>query len=141
MRDGIWRPEPPADEKALAALREQAGIRLPAAYLEQLAASNGGEGDLGVDPGWISFWPAETVVTSNVDYAVAEFLPGFFGFASNGGGELLAFDVRGGEPYSIVMVPFVPMDIEHAVPIASSFDELRNLIGAACDDGSGLDEG
>jgi hypothetical protein len=89
-------------------LRDGAGTVLPASYFEQLAVSNGGEGDLGVQPGWISFWPAEKVVSWNARYRVPEFLPGFFGFAS-GGGELLAFDVRRQEPFPIVMVPFIPM--------------------------------
>ncbi len=58
-----------------------------------------------------------------------EFLPGFFGFASSGGGELLAFDLRKGAPYHIVMLPFVPMDADEAIEIASSFETLREKIG------------
>jgi hypothetical protein len=121
----------------LLALREQASVKLPATYLEQLAVSNGGEGDLGVDPGWISFWPAEEVVKLNDRYCVPADLPGFFGFASNGGGELLAFDTRGGEPFPIVTVPFIPMDPREAVKIAGSFDEMRDVIGRARDDAAG----
>jgi hypothetical protein len=134
MRDGIWRPAPPADETALVALRQQARVRLPAAYLAQLATSNGGEGDLGVQPGWISFWPAEEVMALNQGYSLSEFLPGLFGFASNGGGELVAFDARGDEPFSIVVVPFIPMDVREAVQIARSFEDLRGLIGKESDD-------
>ena len=104
---------------------------LPGSYLAQLAASNGGEGELGVEPGWISFWPAEEVVGLNATYRIAELLPGFFGFGSDGGGELLAFDVRSQEPFPVVMVPFIPMDAEEAVQIVRSFDELRPLIGNA----------
>jgi hypothetical protein len=134
MSNGIWRPEPPASQRALAALREQAPVRLPAAYFDHLTSSNGGEGDLGVEPGWIAFWPAEEVISLNTEYSIAELLPGFFGFGSNGGGELLAFDIRGGEPYPVVMVPFVPMDSRKAVQIAGSFVELRGLIGRPCDE-------
>jgi len=54
---------------------------------------------------------------------------GFFGFGSNGGGELLAFDLRDGEPYPIVIVPLIPLDPNEAIQIARSFDELRELIG------------
>ena len=104
-------------------------MRLPQSYFDQLAASNGGEGDLGVEPGWIAFWPAEEVLESNAAYSLAEFLPGFFGFGSNGGGELLAFDVRAQEPYPIVMVPFIPLEAREAVQIARSFEELREFIG------------
>lgn len=102
---------------------------LPSAYLTMLGESNGGEGDLGVDPGWIVLWPAEDVLSNHANYCVAEALPGFLGFASNGGGELLAFDLRGGEPYPIVMIPFLPMEAAEAVQIASSFEELRELMG------------
>jgi hypothetical protein len=94
-----------------------------------LAESNGGEGDLGVAPGWIAFWSAEDVLSHNAGYLVAETLPGFFGFGSSGGGELLAFDVRRGEPYAIVMVPFIPMQAKYAVQVAGSFEELRKHIG------------
>jgi hypothetical protein len=104
-------------------------VNLPATYFAQLAASNGGEGDLGVDPGWVAFWPAEDVAASNAEYSIAESLPGFFGFGSNGGGELLAFDLRGDEPYPVVMVPFVPMDPRDAVQVARSFDDFQALIG------------
>ncbi len=113
----------------MAQLRQQAPVPLSSAYFSQLAASNGGEGDLGVEPGWIALWPAEEVLSLNAAYELTKLLPGFFGFGSNGGGELLAFDLRSGEPYPIVTVPFIPMDLQEAVTIASSFEELRNLIG------------
>jgi SMI1 / KNR4 family (SUKH-1) len=132
MTDGIWRPAPPADEAALARLQEQTVVRLPVGYLDQLATSNGGEGDLAVEPGWIWFWPAEEVVALNASYCLGEFLPGFFGFGSNGGGELLAFDTRAGEPFAVVMVPFIPLEAQEARQIARSFDELRSLIGKSC---------
>jgi hypothetical protein len=129
VSESIWRPQPPASEAALAALRNQAPPRLPEGYLQQLANSNGGEGDLGVNPGWIQFWPAENVISFNAGYEIGKWLPGFFGFGSNGGGELLAFDLREGEPYPIVMVPFIGMDHTEAIRISTSFDELRELIG------------
>jgi hypothetical protein len=53
---------------------------------------------------------------------------------ANGGRELLAFDVRSQEPFPIVRVPVIPMDVHEAVQIARSFDELSDLIGKVCDD-------
>lgn len=134
METGIWRPASPAEERVLAALRNQAKVRLPAAYLAHLALSNGGEGDLGVEPGWIAFWPAEQVIEYNDVYCIPECLSGFFGFASNGGGELLAFDARGPEPFPIVRVPFIPMDSKETVRIACSFEEMQALIGKVAAD-------
>ncbi len=129
MTQGVWLPVDPASEVALERLQEKGPLRLPPEYIDQLAASDGGEGDLGVQPGWIVLWPADEVLAHNAGYSVSEFLPGFFGFGSNGGGELLAFDIRGSEPYPIVMVPVIPMEVGEAVRIASSFGELRNQIG------------
>jgi hypothetical protein len=102
---------------------------LPVAYLDQLAASNGREGDLGVEPGWIVIWPAEQVIHHNAHYSIQESLPGFFGFGSSGGGELLAFDMRGGEPCRVAIVPFIGMQVEDAIQIARSFEQLRAMIG------------
>jgi hypothetical protein len=130
--EGNWRPDPPASEESLARLRQQAPVPLPESYFAQLATSNGGEGSLAThEAGWIMFWRAEQVVSHNADYQIATYLPGFFGFGSSGGGELLAFDLRQGEPYRIVSIPFIPMDARHAIEIAGSFDELRPLIGRA----------
>ena len=132
MRNGVWRPAR-AEPDGLAALREHTGGSLPAGYVDQIAVSNAGEGDLPVEPGWISFWPAEEVVASNAGCRIPELLPGFLAFASSGGGELLAFDLRGGEPVAVVMVPFIPMDAREAVRVADSFDDLRALIGKTRD--------
>lgn len=62
-----------------------------------------------MDPGWFQLWPAEKVIEYNNSYKVAENVPGFFGFGSSGGGEMLAFDMRGGKPRKVVMIPFIVM--------------------------------
>jgi hypothetical protein len=87
----IWRRGTPADPAVVDALaRRHPG--LPAAYLAFLRVEDGSEGDLAVEPGWIRLWPAAEVEESNDGYEVAKWLPGFVGFGSNGGGELLVFD-------------------------------------------------
>src|SRR4051794_23741397 len=83
---------PPASPAVLRDLASASPIALPEEYLALLGFSNGGEGNLGVEPGWFVLWPAEEVLVSNREFGVPELLPGFFGFGSNGGGELLAFD-------------------------------------------------
>jgi hypothetical protein len=98
---------------------------LPADYLAFLRLSNGGEGELGVEPGWFQLWPAEEVASLNRDYAVAEFLPAHIGFGSDGGGELLAFAPQG----EVVAVPFIPMDASEARVLATSFRQLAALFG------------
>lgn len=126
--DGSWRSEPGASEGALDGLRRASPIPLPESYVGYLRTSNGGEGEIAVDPGWIVFWRAEEVLENNNGYEVEKCVPGLFGFGSNGGGDLLAFDTRGGAPYPIVTVPFVGMEPEQAVMIATDFEDLLRHI-------------
>ncbi len=104
-----WRRVSPASPAALDGLIAGAGVELPEDYLAFLRLSNGGEGALGVDPGWFQIWPVEQVLQHQHGYKTDEFIPGFFGFGSSGGGELLAFDARVGKPWPVVMIPFIPM--------------------------------
>jgi hypothetical protein len=119
-----WKREPPADADTLAHLL--GGLPgLPADYLAFLALSGGGEGELGIEPGWFQLWPAAEVARLNLAYKLAECLPGYTGFGSSGGGELLAFGPKG----AVVMVPFVPMDASEAIEIASTFTDLARAFG------------
>ena len=125
----IWRPVEPAPKGVVEALAVAASIPLPAAYLEFLRRCNGGEGDFAAQPLWISFWPAEQVLELNRGYEIDRYFPRFFGFASNGGGELLAFDTRDGEPYPVVMIPFIPLDVEESIVVAADFDDVLSRAG------------
>ena len=122
--DALWMREPPAEPAVLAALAA-ALPAVPADYLAFLALSAGGEGDLGVDPGWFSLWPAAEVAALHAAYEIPTYLPGYTGFGSNGGDELLAFAPDG----RVVMVPFVPMDAADAVEIAPTFTDLVRAFG------------
>jgi hypothetical protein len=130
---GIWRPDPPAPLAALERLSREARITLPQTYLELLAISNGGEGDLAIEPGWVALWPVESVLELNQQYELASFVPGLFGIGSNGGGELIALDARHGVPFPVVCLPFIPLNFADALVVASSFDEFVPLIGASVD--------
>jgi hypothetical protein len=95
-----WQHMPsPADLAVVARLADTAPVLLPAEYLALLRLHDGGEGELGAEPGWFQLWPAAEVLAANRDYQLPEFLPGFFGFGSSGGGELLALDCRGPLPW------------------------------------------
>jgi hypothetical protein len=85
-----------------------------------------GEGELGVEPGWAQVWPAEKVIELNELYRVADNLPDFVAFGSNGGGELFAFDQRS---WHVYMIPFIPMAADDAVEIATDFAALSNQFG------------
>lgn len=73
-----------------------------------------------MEPGWFQLWSPAEVEQLNRDYQVSESAPGFFGFGSSGGGELLAFDSAGG----IVMLPMVGMSPHDARPVADSWSEF-----------------
>ena len=128
-RKAKWDREPPASEEAVKDLVEQSGLELPEDYLAFLRFSNGGEGHINIQPGWFRIWPAEEVIESNEDYELSENVPGFFGFGSSGGGELLAFDLRGAKPWPVVMIPFDVLEEDFAIKIAADFLAFADAIG------------
>src|SRR5262249_38342415 len=132
-REPGWTKSPAAQPTVIAELVKHALVPLPAEYLDFLTESNGGEGELGRQPGWFVLWRAEDVIEFNQGYEVASNIPGHVGFGSSGGGELFAFDTRAGQPYPIVTVPFIPMNLAEARPVAASFSEFRTLLGKVWD--------
>ncbi|OJW08347.1 MAG: hypothetical protein BGO49_13185 [Planctomycetales bacterium 71-10] len=126
-----WYRRPAADPKAITALIASGPIEWPKEYLDLLEISNGGEGPLAVDPGWFSLWTAEEVLQLNLDYQVERGAPGFVGFGSDGGPELLAFNARRGPPYRVVMIPFGDIAIEEARPVAKDFASFLKAAGRA----------
>lgn len=129
LTDADWMKKEPATSAELQELVKNAITGLPEEYLAFLAYSDGGEGKIILDAGWFQIWPSSEVLDQNKGYEIDKNLPGFFGFGSNGGGELLAFDTHKGEKWKIVMVPFVPMSAEEAVVIADNFEEFIRAIG------------
>ncbi len=129
MGEQTWTRQPPADPCELTDLTQASPVPLPTSYLELLKSSNGGSGDLGRQPGWFILWSASEVMPQNVAYKVQAQVPGFIGIGTNGGGELLAFDMRHGEPYPVVSIPFIPMQAQDVLRIADSFEEFRSLMG------------
>ena len=79
------------------------------------------EGGLTVDPGWFQLWPEGQLDELNAAYEVHHFAPSHYGFGSNGGGELLAFNQEG----RIVMIPFVGDGEADAWLVADSWREFE----------------
>jgi len=134
IRDGLtgWTIRPPgASPEVVGQLSKESPVSLPGEYLSLLRFSNGGEGKLAVEPGWFVFWKAEDVIANNLGYHLPECLPGFFGFGSNGGGELLAFDTRSRKPWPVVMVPFNPLDAAESIVMAPNFTAFLKSLGHA----------
>src|SRR5262249_26030926 len=64
-----WTHVPgPADPADVAEFSARAPIPLPAEYLALLRLHDGGEGELGADPGWFCLWPTAEVLTNNQEY-------------------------------------------------------------------------
>ena len=57
-------------------------------------------------------------------YKTAEYVPGYIGFGSSGGGELFAFD----KSFRIVMIPFIPMNEDEAILLAESWEVFEKAI-------------
>jgi hypothetical protein len=95
-------------------------MTLPEEYARYYAGDAPKEGGLSVQPLWFQLWPPGDVEQLNRDYQVAEFAPGFLGFGSNGGGELLAFDVDG----RVFMLPFGGMCAKDARLVADSWGQF-----------------
>ena len=93
-----WGRAEPASEEAIEALKKFASFELPEDYLTFLRLSNGGEGELGVQPYWFQIWRAEEVAKWNQGYEIAEYFPGYFAFGGSGGGDWLAFRETGDDP-------------------------------------------
>ena len=99
-------------------------MNLPPEYVKYCSGDGLHEGGLIVDPGWFQLWPLGEIEDLNQDYEVQEYAPGFLGFGSSGGGELLAFDSEG----SIVMIPFIGMTPSEAITIAASWSDFVSKI-------------
>jgi hypothetical protein len=123
-----WNRCAPASSEDIKALTQAVQLPLPECYLEFLKISDGGEGILGIEPGWFQIWSASEVIELNRAYSIDEFIPGFFGFGSNGGGELLALKlIKPDVP--VFMIPFIPLSESEARQIAPNFDAFLIQLG------------
>lgn len=86
--------------------------RLPVDYVEFMKRSNGGHGSVGKEH--LIVFPAQDISSINQVAAVDRFAPGLLIFASNGGGQSYAFDLRH-EVTSIVK--FYDMDLGDEEPV------------------------
>src|SRR5262249_49133489 len=125
---GSWNPAPPATKESVELAEQCLKLTFPDVYKDFLCYSNGGEGDLPIQLGLVRFWSADELADANADYEVEQWIPGFIGIGSNGGGEMIAFDTRQ-ECWGVYLVPFVPMDEAEALPLAPDFESFLGMIG------------
>jgi len=114
-----WLVSKGAAESTLQTLQAQYS-RLPSDYLDLLRKGNGGEVGLRSSPFNLCLDSAEDALA----YRATNFSPvGFFVFGGNGGGALLAFDLR--SPDRSPVVSYDPIDPEGSMKVvAADFDGL-----------------
>ena len=130
-----WERQPPASQHAIDSLRAAVPWKLPAEYLAFLSYSNGGEGELGIRPGWFHIWSAEEVVGVNESYQVAEYHPGYFGFGTSLGGVMCAFDMLAGPPHKVYGIPSDSIDPVDIDLVADDFLAFVRAMGRPWEEG------
>src|SRR5215467_7572043 len=128
--DRTWFKYDGASRKALDALRIEAAVELPSEYFDLLAFSNGGEGPLNVSPWNFCLDSAEDAAKYRVAKTYEEFFPGFFVFGSSGGGDYIAFDLRGSKPWPIVAIDMTNINLSESVDlVAKDFASFLRHVG------------
>ena len=80
--------------------------------------------ELEANPYRCEFWPQEELTKYNVDYEVPLYAPGYFGFATNGAGEMFALSPSG----SVVCLPFIGMEPAVALLVAPSWAVFEGML-------------
>ena len=106
----------------------------PERYFELLAFANGGEWPMLAAPFRFSLSPAEWIaaIYESDDWkpnANNEFLKGFVLIGANGLGETVGFDIRGSQPWPVVLIDLGAEEGERVRPIADDFDAFLELLG------------
>ena len=108
---------------------------MPEEYLELLRFSNGGEGDLALLPLLFVLFDVDEVLKMLSDRFYRDEFHDFLSFGGNGGLEQIAFALRKGEPYPIVMIDLIAGS-ESAVEIAPDMAQFVEAIGLEYSDES-----
>lgn len=129
-----WFGFPGASAETLEQLRQRLPPRIPSGYLELLALSNGGEGPLPVQPYSCYLDDVATVLAGLTEVWRRDWLDeGFLVIGGNGGGELLAFDLR-----ALGVPPVVAVDMvaggESTMQVAPTFEMFLGFLGRESED-------
>jgi SMI1 / KNR4 family (SUKH-1) len=101
---------------------------LPRSYVEFIESHKGWEGDLRNDIGYVVVWNRQTLQEYWSDCEMAECLSDrWFPFGSNGGGEMLCFDLSSGTD-RVFLIPFIGMSDDVAMPWCDSFSDVATAI-------------
>jgi hypothetical protein len=103
---------------------------LPVEYFSLLLASNGGEGFLGISPGYAVLWGAHDADQFSSEYEAQISLPGYVAAGTSGGGKLFVFPVSG-SPGGIFAVPATGMALDVVDLVAPSFSTFIAAFGGS----------
>jgi hypothetical protein len=117
------RAGPPASDDEIREAEQRLGLvtHLPADFRAWLKRSNGVEGWYG--PVYLVLYSLDNVISVTQAADAGERLPGFLAVGSDGGGELIAYDLRKSAP-PIVMVNSVSAGWHEGLYQAASFSEF-----------------
>jgi len=99
-------------------------IALPSDYIDYVEGDGVSEEFTEGLPCYFALWHPDEIDTNNKDLQVETYAPGFLGFGTDGGGEMLAFDALG----AVFMLPMVGMEARYAKRIADSWHEVAQRI-------------
>lgn len=103
--------------------------RIPPALLEYYRRGGALSLELDCQPFACDFWPLESLADYNAEYRVSQCAPGYFGFGTNGGGEMFAIAPDG----RVVCVPFIGMSPALEICVAASWPNFELILGRARD--------
>lgn len=134
--DRIWHKCPRASLELLQELKATVAVDLPVQYIDLLSYSNGGEGPLSVQPYNLCLDSAEYVIDRTANAVTEEYFPGFLMFGGNGGGEYIAFDLRGSQPWPVVAIDMTNIDLsESVIFVARDFEAFLSFVGTVAEEG------
>lgn len=128
-----WWPKPGAVESSISALCEVLPFETPAGYLELLRSSNGGEGELAIEPWWFQLYDIEDVISCWRLPELREYFPTFFFFGSNGGLESYAFDMSASAPWPVVAIDQIA-GAESAMLVSTDLQSFLAAVGYPSED-------
>jgi hypothetical protein len=116
-----FQKNPPVESATIQQAVKATNLDLPSEYLDIFSFMNGGEGFIGDN--YCRLYAIEDLQFFNEAFSVKKFTPDLFIFGSNGGGEAFAFNVTS-NPFSIVEIPFIPMDMKLAKLLGNTMGEF-----------------
>jgi len=83
--------------------------------------------EIDAQPWLCEFWPVDELVKNNQECEVEKYAPGYFGFATSGGGEMYAVSPSG----AVVCLAFIGMSPNEELHVASSWANFERMLKSA----------